>query len=107
MVRVGHLLLDLEVAAVTQSLENEVGVELVCRVNGQAMKALDAYTGQVGEARRQHVDSLVDGEDATGLGRVVQCHHDHSSEEFDSLLDDIDMTKVQWIEAARIQNSGR
>ena len=45
MVGMGHLLLDFEIASVTEALENEVGVELVGGVNSQTIERLDTHGG--------------------------------------------------------------
>ena len=106
MVGMGHLLLDFEIASVTKALENEVGVELVGGVNSQTVERLDTHGGQVGQAGPNHCDSLVDGEDARWFRGVVHRHNGDPTEELDTLLDNIDMAKMQRIEAARVQHAG-
>ena len=52
----------------------------------------------MGERRAGQFDTLVDREQARRLGRVVHHRHDDRAEQFERLLDHVDVTEVDRIE---------
>ena len=100
-----HLLFDFEVFAVAESLDNEVDAKIRSSLNSKPRLRFHGDTIEMRESLLGKFDPLGNREETARFGVVVHHGDDHASEEFVRLFDDVDMPKVQRVEAARVHHS--
>ena len=107
MVGVRHLLLDVEIGCRTQTLHDEVGSEVTGRVDGQSWVRHHSHGGQVRNTRLRETHSGLEIDDTRWLARIVHGGDHDRTEQFDRLLDDVEMSDVERIETSGIQGGER
>ncbi len=107
MIGVGHLLFDVEVGRGPQTLHDEVGSEFTSRVDGQTWKGLDANGREMGDTDRDEAYARCEVDHPGRLARIVHGSDDHRAEQFDRLLDDVEMADMERIETPRVQGGER
>ena len=104
VVGVRHLLLDFEVAAGSQPLDDERGFHLLDSIDGEALECHHLHRRKVRDTGSDHLLALFEREHAAGLARVVHHTDDDLAEQRHRLLDDVDVAQVQRIETSGIEN---
>ena len=103
IIGVRHLLFDFEVARSAQSLHNEAHGLDPGRVDRQTRVSRNPNRRQMGNTSPNQFDPVPQIDQTARFLRIVHDGDDDGSEQFDGLLDHVQMSIVERIETARIQ----